>query len=75
MRVESVTASDRFDGTDLSNEFDDARAFAEGVGDLRYLDWCCVDCGLGARAYVLHWAGGRFGDYGARIAHLFEVWA
>lgn len=37
-----------------------------------FLDWPCPGCGLAARVYVRHWAGGKHGDAGTSLLTVLE---
>jgi rubredoxin len=48
-------------------------ATKKGFSKEPFLDWSCPGCQLSVRAYVQHWAGGKHGDYGAKIVGVVEI--
>jgi hypothetical protein len=56
---------------ELQRAFDDyARDHAVTTHD--FLDWLCPSCGMASRVYVQLWAGGKHGEYGARLLVVLE---
>ena len=50
----------------------DTWASDNGCAGKAFLDWHCPGCGLAARVYIEHWAGGR-ADAGANLKIVIEA--